>query len=191
MLEFIKVMTNDKYWPKIWNKNKIYNGLTPCVGLYGDPNKSPGGQKALDFKINLTRGPIVKIASESKIEKPVWLELPSKKEYTEDELIFPKSKGSVVNYAEEKNKMYPTLVDNGVINPFTDWKKQIKADILDIKAKIISIYIHDFFFYFFSREFSDWGPWVKMLDNLTCLSFSTVCDKLFEWTLDWVISVIS
>ena len=118
----------------------------------------------------------MKIQSEPKIEKPVWLELPIKKEYNEDELIFPKSKGSIVNYAEEKNKMYPTLVDNGVINPFTDWKKQIKADILDIKAKIISIYIHYFFFDFFLRKLSYWGSWVKMLDNLAYLSFSTVRD---------------
>jgi len=60
MLEFIKVMTNDKYWPKIWNKNKLYSGLTPCVGLYEDLYKSSiGTKKALDFKVNLTWGPIV------------------------------------------------------------------------------------------------------------------------------------
>ena len=35
--------------------------------------------------------------------------------------------------------MYPTLVDWGVINPFTERKKQIKADIIDIKAKIFKI----------------------------------------------------
>lgn len=51
----------------------------------------------------------------------------------------PKSKEVYINYVEEKNKMYPTLVDNGVINPFTDKKKQIKADILDIKAKIFNL----------------------------------------------------
>ena len=36
-------MDKDKYWPKIWNKNKIYNGLTPCVGLYADPGVISAG----------------------------------------------------------------------------------------------------------------------------------------------------
>ena len=56
-----------------------------------------------------------------------------------NDFIFPKSNEKQINYAEEKNKMYPTLVDKGVINPFTERKKQIKADILDIKAKIFKI----------------------------------------------------
>ena len=60
MLEFIKVMTSDKYRPKIWNKNKLYeSGITPCIGLYENASKSTlGGQKALDFKISLSWAPL-------------------------------------------------------------------------------------------------------------------------------------